>query len=88
MRKVIHELSDSELEEITGLYEKKMALENLVKIIDANGPSFEVLYNRLISDYGEVSRKFEAWWRKMHTTYNWPNGNWSVDFEAAEIVQI
>lgn len=49
MRKVIDILSEKEKEEILELYEKKLAMENLAKVINAE--TDEQLFQNLKNDY-------------------------------------
>lgn len=88
MRKVIWTLNDKELDEIRQLYEKKIALENLVKILN---PENEAMYNKVINDYSTVSSRFHNWWHDMSKKYNWEsieNGKWSVDFDTSEVILV
>jgi len=83
MEKVICKVLDEEKKEIEDLYEKKIALENIIKIIE---PSNEVLYNKVVSDYGITLRKFEEWWTTISNKYNWESGNWKINFQTNEII--
>lgn len=83
-RKEAYQLSEEEFQEIENLYEKKLALENLVKIIDA---SKKDLYERLIDDYGVTVRNFNAWWAQMSKKFNLDSENWYVDFEKQMMVE-
>lgn len=86
MKKVIWTLNESDAEKILTLYEKKTALENLVKIVDASN---EDMYKKLTVDYNEVIRLFNKWWRDMSSKYNWERsegGNWSIDFSTKEVI--
>ncbi|HOJ09936.1 MAG TPA: CXXX repeat peptide modification system protein [Clostridiales bacterium] len=83
MNKVVWKLSDDEKKEIQNLFEKKIALENLVKIID---PANEKLYNKLISDYGTTVRLFEQWWTVTSQKNKWEGKNWRINFETNEVL--
>lgn len=88
MEKVIFELSDNELAEIRNLYEKKTALENLVKIVE---PANEELYTRITSDYTKVLSLFQKWWEDMSKKYQWEHsesGHWTVNFDTKEIILV
>lgn len=84
-QEVVMVLSDEEINEITDLYEKKLALENLVKIVDINNKE---LYTKLIGDYGKCTASFENWWVKMSTIYHWEGSKWSVDFENKRVLLV
>ena len=81
--KVVGELSNEEFREIEDLFERKLALENITKIIDVEDNK---LYEKLIKDYGETVRKFKNWWNVMSKKYNWEGTNWRVDFETKQIL--
>ncbi len=84
-KKVIWELSEPDFERIENLYEKRLALENLSKIVPADN---EKLYNKLITDYGRTMREYQNWWNEMSTKYNWEGNNWQVNFLTKEVVRI
>lgn len=78
-------LSEEDFEEITNLYEKKLALENLAKIL---GSTNQELYNKVIADYGKTMREFSDWWRTNSMKYNWEGNNWRVDFINKQIMLV
>ena len=81
--KEVCQLSDNEFKEIEDLFEKKLALENLAKIIKADNQS---LYDKLISDYGSTVHKFNTWWETMGKKYNFIEKNLWVDFDTKKIM--
>lgn len=84
MGKVIWTLTGNEKIEIQNLYEKKLALENLINVID---PLNEIIYNKLITDYGKIMRLFQKWWSDTSQKYNWESGiNWAIDFETNDVI--
>lgn len=83
MSKVIWKLSEDEKKEILNLFEKKVALENLSKVIE---PENEKLYNKLISDYGKTVTEFQNWWTKTSTKYTWEGKSWRIDFDTNEVI--
>lgn len=83
MSKVIWTLSENDKNEIQELFEKKTALENLVKAID---PSNEIIYNKLVTDYSKITSLFQKWWSETSKKYNWVSGeHWSVNFDTNEV---
>jgi len=82
MNKVIWTLTEDETKEIEDLYEKKAALENLIKIVDVDN---ERLYQRMIDDYTQTMTVFNAWWRDTSRQHGWEGENWSVDFVTGDI---
>lgn len=75
MEKTIN-LQPEEIKLIEDIYERKVALENLTKIIDIKD---EEIYNKLIQDYAKTIKNYENWWKKITVKYNL-NGNYMVDF--------
>lgn len=83
MSKVIWTLSDDDKKEIQNIFEKKLALENLVKIIDANN---QEMYDKLISDYRRTLCQFQDWWTRNSQKYKWEGQNWSINFDTSEVI--
>lgn len=80
MKKEVGRVTEDERDEIQSLFERRNGLSELAKILTADN---EELYNRLVNDLGETSTKFQNWWNRMKTKYNWEsaeNGNWEIDF--------
>lgn len=83
MTKTVGIVTEEERNEIEGLYEKKCALENLMKIVDVN--ENEPLYNKIVSDYGVTIKQFDRWWEVTSQKYQWKGGNWGINFDSREI---
>lgn len=85
MSTVYYNLEEAELKTIRDIYEKKLALENLTKIVkpDANPE----MYHRLVSDYGATMHAFEDWWNAIFRKYEVEDGNYNVDFRNSQIFQ-
>ena len=83
MSKVVGLLSGEDKEEIQNLFEKKLALENLVKIIDTDNSK---IYDKLVMDYGKTLRQFQEWWMVNSQKYKWEGQNWRIDFETSEVI--
>lgn len=81
--RVVWKLSEKDFEDIQNLYEKKLALENLTKIMNATDSE---LYERLIEDYGKTLYQFNHWWKEMSEKYNWEGSNWWIKFETQEVI--
>lgn len=82
-QKVIWDLSDEDFKIIESLFEKRLALENLVKIVE---PSNTELYEKVVADYGKTMRQFQGWWTTMSTQHQWPGMNWWVNFETQQVM--
>lgn len=84
MSSIIGQVTESERDEIQALFERKNGLIELAKILTSDSP----IYEKLVSDMGATSTRFQEWWDKMGIKYNWPstpNGKWSINFETCEI---
>lgn len=78
MKKVVFKIEQQECDEIRELFEKKLALENLTKIIaPQENPD---TYSKLIDDYGRVIREFNEWWDALFKKYQCEQGNYLVNF--------
>lgn len=83
MGKVVWTLLDEEKNEILNLYERKIALENLSKIVN---PENEKLYNKFITDYGKALSEFQSWWNRTSKKYQWEGSSWRIDFDTNEVI--
>lgn len=81
--KEVWKLNEEDFKKIQDLYEKKLSLENLVKIIDADNQN---LYDKLIADYGKTINQFNLWWNTMSIKNNWEGKDWWLDFETKKIM--
>ncbi len=81
--RVIWKLSEEDLDDIQDLFEKKMALENLTKIIDAKDSE---LYEKLVKDYGKTLYEYNNWWEVTSKKYSWEGSNWWINFETREVI--
>ena len=78
MNKTI-EILDIEKEKFYDLFEKRNALINLEKIIDASN----VLYRRLRINLIETTKAEERWWNEIAEKYNLKleNEKWIINFK-------
>lgn len=84
MNKKIGQVTVEEKEEILSLFERKNGLSELAKIIKDN----DALYEKMVTDMGETSTKFQNWWNRMESKYQWEsteNGHWEINFDTNEI---
>ena len=84
MKTKVGEVSEEEKKEILTLFERKNGLAELAKIVKDD----DVLYEKLVTDMGATSTKFQAWWDTMSKKYQWKlkeGGNWEIDFETNTI---
>ncbi len=84
-RKLVGQVTPEERNEIQTLFERRNGLNELAKILTSDN---EVLYEKLVKDMGETSTKFQNWWNRMASKYQWEgteNGNWEINFDTCEI---
>lgn len=84
-RKLVGQVTPEEKEEIQALFERRNGLNELAKIVTADNTE---LYEKLVKDLGETGIKFQSWWDRMATKYQWESiegGNWEINFETCEI---
>ena len=84
-RKLVGQVTPEERNEIQTLFERRNGLNELAKILTSDN---EDLYEKLIKDMGETSTKFQNWWNRMASKYQWEgteNGNWEINFDTCEI---
>ena len=84
-KKKVGQVTPEEKEEILRLLERRNGLSELAKIVTADN---DELYEKLVKDMGDTSTKFQSWWDRMATKYQWESidgGNWEINFETCEI---
>jgi CXXX repeat modification system protein len=84
MKKKVGQVCPEEKDEILALFERRNGLNELAKIVGND----QVLYEKLVADLGATSVKFQSWWDKMASQYQWEsaeNGHWEIDFNTNEI---
>lgn len=85
MKKEVGIVTIDEKNEIQALFERKNGLNELAKILTSDNVE---LYNRLVADMGATVTKFQGWWDRMGSKYQWEsadNGNWEIDFNTCKI---
>ena len=84
-RKKVGQVTPEERNEIHTLFERRNGLNELAKILSSDKTE---LYEKLVKDMGETSTKFQNWWNRMSSKYQWEsreNGNWEINFDTCEI---
>ena len=87
-RTVIGTVTQLEKEQIERLFNRKSGLVELVKSLTINDfvdEEGEALYEKIITDMGETSIRFQQWWDAMQAKYEWPAGVYTIDFATNEI---
>lgn len=85
MKRVIGRVTETERDEIRTLFERRNGLNELIQILNANNTD---LYEKVVTDIGETTTRFQTWWESKADFYAWestPNGHWSIDFNTCEI---
>ena len=88
MKQIVGKVTAEEKDEIQSLFERRNALSELAKIIDANN---EELYEKMVRDIGSTGSKFQNWWDRMGEKYQWKgseNGHWEINFDTCEVYLI
>lgn len=84
MKKLVGQVTVEEKNEILSLYERRNGLNELIKIVGDN----DALYEKVVSDLGTTSTKFQNWWNEMAAKYQWEStesGHWEINFDTCEI---
>lgn len=84
-KKIVGQVTPEEKNEIQTLFERRIGLNELAKIVTAENTE---LYEKLVRDLGETGMKFQQWWDRMAEKYQWESiegGNWEINFETCEI---
>jgi CXXX repeat modification system protein len=90
-RKKVGQVSAEERDEIKKLFERKNALLELARSLNAASEVPGALYEKLLADLGPVSTRFSAWWAQKGAKYRWERtatGRWEIDFDTCEIFLI
>ena len=87
-KKTVGQVTEEEKNKILQLFERRNGLNELAKVLTSDN---ETLYEKLIKDMGETGTKFQNWWNRMSTKYQWEadeNGNWEINFDTCEILLV
>lgn len=82
--KEVGTLTQEESRNLEDLLEKKIALENLLKILSES----QEVYEKVDRDYKNIVEEYEKWWRDASDKYMWEstdNSFWSIDFKFRKV---
>ncbi|HER5337917.1 TPA: CXXX repeat peptide modification system protein [Streptococcus pyogenes] len=82
--KEVGTLTQVESRNLEELLEKKIALENLLKILSES----QEIYKKVNRDYKKIVEKYEKWWRDTSDKYIWEstdNSFRSIDFKSRKV---
>ena len=84
-------VTKDECDEILKLYERKLALKEILPSLDSgllSNQQKDELYEKIIMDTGKTNLKFQSWWDEKSSKYHWKSaekGQWTIDFDTNEI---
>lgn len=83
-------VSQEEKEEIQSLYQRKLALDEMLFKFENNASILrdENLYEKLVSDMGRTNYQSQRWWSEKGEKYQWKGnskGRWVINFDTNEI---
>ena len=84
-RKLVGQVTPEERNEIQTLFERRNGLNELAKILTVDN---QELYEKLVKDLGETTTKYQSWWNRMSSKYQWEsseNGNWEINFDTCDV---
>lgn len=84
MAVLVGKVTEEEKREIEILYEKKTALQNLLKIKLEREDK-----EKISAELKSVEQLMEQWWKDKSEKYTWrsrPNGKWQILFATCEIL--
>ncbi|NSQ70893.1 CXXX repeat peptide modification system protein [Enterococcus faecalis] len=82
--KEVGTLTKEESRKIEELLEKKIALENLLKILSES----QEIYKKVDRDYKNILEEYENWWTDTSYKYLWESTRgsfWSIDFKSRKV---
>ncbi|HGD0225270.1 TPA: CXXX repeat peptide modification system protein [Streptococcus agalactiae] len=82
--KEVGTLTQGECSNIEEILEKKIALENLLKILSES----QEIYKKVVRDYKNIVEEYEKWWRDTSDKYIWEstdNSFRSIDFKSRKV---
>lgn len=82
--KEVGSLTQEESRNLEKLLEKKIALENLLKILSES----QEIYKKVVRDYKNIVEEYEKWWIDTSDKYMWEstdNSFWSIDFKSRKV---
>ena len=84
MLKEVGTLTKEESRNLEEILEKKIALENLLKVLLES----QEVYKKVDRDYKNIAEECEKWWRETSDKYIWEstdNSFWSIDFKSRKV---
>ena len=87
-RKRVGQVNSEERDEIRSLFERKNALVELFKTLADSDQVNTAAYEKVVTDLGKVTTRFDQWWAAMRRKYQWessPDGRWEIDFDDCSI---
>lgn len=85
VKRLVGRVMPKEKDEIQMLFERQNGLNELAKTLTVDNIE---LYEKLVKDMGETRARFQSWWDRMASKYQWESvdgGNWEINFDTCEI---
>jgi CXXX repeat modification system protein len=89
--KEVGSVTPEERDEIKALFERKNGLNELFRSLtnlDREEVENSYLYEKIVTDMGSVSTKFQNWWSEKNKKYDWESTkgwHWEIDFDTCKI---
>ena len=78
-------VNEEEYQNLVTIFERKTALSELVKIIDADNTA---LYEKVLKDYSEMQSRLVDWWQATAQNHGWKydsSNSWRIDLGSKEV---
>lgn len=78
-------VSEREYQDLVTIFERKTALSELVKILDADNTA---LYEKVLKDYADAQSRLVDWWQATAQNHGWiydSSNSWRFDFGSKEV---
>jgi CXXX repeat modification system protein len=90
--RVVGNVTPSERDVIRRLFERRNGLLELFKVLpELEGERGAELYEKVVSDLGEVTTRQQDWWADVSRRYGWQDTagmRWELDFETCRVTLI
>ncbi len=88
---IIGKLTEGESEVIQKIYQRKMALLELLPTLKLSleQKSVDYLYEKIVNDLLDTNQKMQKWWEDVASEHKWSYGEkdqWSVNFNTKEVM--
>jgi len=82
-------VTPEESDAIRALFERRNGLLELFKaLIDMDTDQRDLLYEKIVRDFSDVTARYQDWWTEKSLKYGWENSEgkrWEVNFTSCEV---